>query len=122
MREDRDPYAAPHAPKSKSGPLLRYVIVGVLLAAGATAFVTMADGPGLTQSAEQAEQAEPQMLADTSNDLAPSLETPTSNAPSATPTPAPQRTTPNTSPAPSTSPEPAEETPPPSTVTVPPAD
>jgi len=41
---DRDPYAAPHAPKSRSGPILRFAIIGGLLVAGAVGFMNLPRG------------------------------------------------------------------------------
>ena len=120
---ERDPYATEHAPKSKSGPLLRFGVVGGLLAAAAVGYMTMAEGPGLTE-APPAEQTT--TLADASQDqsytVAPTQEFAVPEAPAATPAPAaapraaaPRAPAPRAEPAP----EPVEALPPPTTMTEP---
>lgn len=116
--QPRDPYQTEHAPRSKSGPVLRFGIVAVLLGAAAVfGYSAMTSGPALTQ----AQQEEPTTLADANQDAgytAPTAEIPAepaSVAETPTPTPAPAR---RVAPAPAAAP-PAEDLPPPSTVTVP---
>ncbi len=41
---ERDPYATPPTPKSKSGPILRFAIVGALLVAGAVGVMNLPRG------------------------------------------------------------------------------
>ena len=67
---DRDPYAAPDAPKSKSGPLVRYAILAGLLAAAGAGYATMTSAPGPAETAaiEAPTAAEPATFADASQD------------------------------------------------------
>jgi hypothetical protein len=53
MREHRDPYAAPPAPRERGGPLLRFAIVAALLGAAVWAYTAYSQGPGLTEAADQ---------------------------------------------------------------------
>ena len=118
----RDPYQTEHAPRSKSGPVLRFGIVAVLLGAAAVfGYSAMTGGPTLTE----AQQEETTTLADASQDTgyaASTAEIPAEPAPVAepaapTPAPAPARRV-APAPAPETAPQ-VEDVPPPSTVTVP---
>lgn len=66
---DRDPYATQPAPKSKSGPMLRYVIAAGLLAAAGIGYTTMRDGPGLMDAPQdQTVLEQTTTLADASQD------------------------------------------------------
>lgn len=62
--QNRDPYAPPPRHKEKSGPILRVLILGGLLAAAAWGYMEFGQGPSLTAEAPPAEQA----LADSAYD------------------------------------------------------
>jgi hypothetical protein len=92
MRQARDPYEAPPAPRERGGPMLRFAIVAALLGAAAWGYMAFSDGPGLTEASNQeqtlAENAPP--AADQTPETAPPPEA-TAPAPSqAEPTPQPQ--------------------------------
>jgi hypothetical protein len=111
MRQPRDPYATPPAPRERGGPLLRFAIVAALLGAAAWAYVTYSQGPTLSEAKQQE-----QTLADASR--APAYAAPAGTA--SPPAAAPSTTTP--APAPRAAPAtPSEPVPPPSTTTVPPS-
>ena len=55
--QNRDPYAAPPAPRERRVPMLRFAIVAVLLAAGVWAYVTYSQGPDQNEAAQQAASA-----------------------------------------------------------------
>ena len=109
--QNRDPYAAPHAPRERGGPMLRFAIVAALLAAGAWAYLTYSQGPDQTEAARQ----EASEVADASRtrgyvaspaelpDAAPPPEAPAADAPRS-----------------GAAAPPAQPVPPPSTTTVPP--
>ncbi|MBC7770546.1 MAG: hypothetical protein H7124_17325 [Phycisphaerales bacterium] len=48
QKVQRDPYTTERNPKSKGGPMLRYVILAGLLVALGLGYATMRNGPGLT--------------------------------------------------------------------------
>lgn len=121
--QPRDPYQTEHAPRSKSGPVLRFGIVAVLLGAAAVfGYSAMTTGPTLTQAQQEEDTT---TLADASQDAGyaastaeiPAEPAPVAEAPTPTPAPAPARRA-APAPAPEAAP-PTEDLPPPSTVTVP---
>jgi len=109
MRQPRDPYETPPAPRERGGPLLRFAIVAALLAAAAWGYATYANGPTLMQAEQQ-----DQTLADVSQDrgYAASPTVPQA-APPPEAAPAPVR---RAAPAPA-----PEAVPPPTTTTAPPS-
>lgn len=115
---ERDPYATPPTHKSKSGPVVRFVIVGALLATGAAGFMSMPrSGQSLVPTeAEQtttlASNEDGSYVASSANEF---TEPPANTAPAASPAP---RAAPRDS-APAVSQAPAEDLPPPTTTTAP---
>jgi len=115
-RAERDPYAAPHAPRSVSGPLLRYAIIAGLLAAAGAGYATLNEGPGLTDRVPAVQVAEPEpepaaTLADASQD--PAYQAAQAAPPQAAPTPpAPPRRAAARTPPRQAPPAAAESTPP----------
>ncbi len=59
MARPKDPYAAPHAPREKSGPVVRFLIVAALLGAAAWGYTAFSGGPTLTERAEQTQAPSP---------------------------------------------------------------
>jgi hypothetical protein len=89
MHPDRDPYAPPPRYKNRSGAMVRFVILGALIAAGAWGYMQFAQQP---QTAALVPAAEEQALADSSMDAGYQVEPQTQDAvppaaPSATPAP-----------------------------------
>jgi hypothetical protein len=108
-----DPYAAPHAPKDKSGPVLRVAIMAVLLAGGVAGwsyFASQSDSQGLTPAAEMESAAieTPQQTADAQGLTAPEAIPEAAPAPVApAPRAEPRRVAPRAAaPAPTPTPEP----------------
>lgn len=68
QNEPIDPYAAPHAPKEKSGPMLRIAIIALLLVGAGIGYATLpdSDSQGLVpmEQEEAALATPPQQFAD----------------------------------------------------------
>jgi hypothetical protein len=110
-----DQYTPPPRHRERSGAIVRFLIVGVLLAGAVWGYMAYSDGPGLIEATR-----EPEILADSSYDALPPAapaidpEAASPDDPAATETPAPRR-------APAAQPAPAPAPPPSTTIGTPPA-
>lgn len=88
QNEPIDPYAAPHAPKEKSGPMLRMGIIALLLVGAGIGYASLpdSDSQGLVpvEQEEAALPAPPQQFADAGTSTIPAP------VEEAAPTPAPE--------------------------------
>lgn len=112
--DNRDPYATPPTPKSKSGPALRFAIVGALLVAGAVGAMNLPRGGELVPETEETTLADnsldqPYAASPANEFVDPPAEAPASEPPAPRAAPQPE---PEALPAPTTTSEPAGTLPP----------